>query len=246
VEIDDGSGGTNKIMRFNVNGSADATFGNAGILSPQSFPFTNSIALQADGNMLLGGGATGVPGSGYGYVFAVQRYVSGPSAAIEFYNASLDHYFLSMNPQEVADLDLGVHAGWARTGQSFQVFGSAASAAGTSANPVCRFYIPPEHGDSHFFSADPAECTAVLGKIATDPNYSGYINETPSAFYAPLPDLQTGVCPAATIPVYRLWNQRVDSNHRYTSDSAIKAQMLAKGYVAEGYGPDAVAMCAPQ
>ena len=29
------------------------------------------------------------------------------------------------------------------------------------------------------------------------------------------------------------------------SDAAIKAQMIARGYVAEGYGPDAVAMCAP-
>jgi hypothetical protein len=27
-------------------------------------------------------------------------------------------------------------------------------------NPVCRFYIPPQHGDSHFFSADPASARA--------------------------------------------------------------------------------------
>jgi hypothetical protein len=44
--------------------------------------------------------------------------------------------------------------------------------------------------------------------------------------------------------VYRLWNHRVDSNHRYTTDAAIKAQMIAAGSVAEGYGPDAVDMCA--
>ena len=36
-----------------------------------------------------------------------------------------------------------------------------------------------------------------------------------------------------------------DSNHRYTTDPAVKAQMIAKGYVAEGYGADAVAMCSP-
>ena len=36
-----------------------------------------------------------------------------------------------------------------------------------------------------------------------------------------------------------------DSNHRYTTDAAIKTQMIAKGYVAEGYGSDAVTMCAP-
>jgi hypothetical protein len=42
-----------------------------------------------------------------------------------------------------------------------------------------------------------------------------------------------------------LWNQRADSNHRYTTSTATKVQMLAQGYVAEGYGPDAVGMCAP-
>jgi hypothetical protein len=36
-----------------------------------------------------------------------------------------------------------------------------------------------------------------------------------------------------------------DSNHRYTTDPVVKAQMQAIGYIAEGYGPNAVAMCAP-
>jgi len=58
-------------------------------------------------------------------------------------------------------------------------------------------------------------------------------------------DPPSGACPAGTGPVYRLWNQRADSNHRYTIDATIKAQMIARGYVAEGYGPEAVAMCSP-
>ena len=61
-----------------------------------------------------------------------------------------------------------------------------------------------------------------------------------------LPDLVTGACPAGYVPVYRLWNQRADSNHRYTTDPGIKAYMQSKDYVAEGYGPDAVAMCTTQ
>ena len=59
-----------------------------------------------------------------------------------------------------------------------------------------------------------------------------------------LPNTTTGACPAGTVPVYRLWNQRFDSNHRFTTDPVVKAQMVARGYVAEGYGPDAVSMCA--
>ena len=120
-----------------------------------------------------------------------------------------------------------------------------ANPRGGGVNPVCRFYIPPEHGDSHFFSASPAECASIAQKAATDPNFSGYVLESPAVFFVALPDTATGACPSATVPVYRLWNQRDDSNHRYTTSTAIKAQMIAQGYVAEGYGPDAVSMCAP-
>jgi len=244
--IYDGSDNNNKVMRFNANGSTDGTFGDAGNFIPPSFPIVNSIALQSDGNLLLGGSATDVPGSRYFYVFGVQRYVSGPIAAIEFYNASLDHYFMSMDPQEVGDLDLGVRSGWTRTGLSFLTYGSAAAAAGTDAGPVCRYYIPPQHGNSHFFSVDPMECAILLLLRYKNPNFSGYIQETPHAFYINLPDKVTGDCPANTTPVYRLWNQGTASNHRYTASVVVKEQMIAKGWVAEGYGPNAVDMCAPR
>ena len=162
---------------------------------------------------------------------------------IEYYNVALDHYFITSLQPDIEALDSGHFFGWSRTGLTFQAFADQAS-GGAGVSPVCRFYIPPP-ADSHFFSASPAECAAVLARIATDPNYSGFIYETPNAFYIAVPDMATGACPAGTIPVYRLWNQRADSNHRYTADPATKALMLAKGYVAEGYGPDAVDMCTP-
>ncbi|HSS71639.1 MAG TPA: sialidase family protein [Casimicrobiaceae bacterium] len=165
-----------------------------------------------------------------------------PVTAVEYYNPSLDHYFMSALQPDIDALDTQRIPGWRRTGFSFKVFPSQAS-GGSAVSPVCRFYIPPEHGNSHFFSASPAECATVLQKTATDPNFSGYIYETANAFYIALPDM-TGVCAAGTIPVYRLWNQRPDSNHRYTTDLVIKAQMIAAGSVAEGYGSDPVDMCA--
>ncbi|MDQ6619265.1 MAG: hypothetical protein M3Z31_06130, partial [Pseudomonadota bacterium] len=164
--------------------------------------------------------------------------------AIEFYNASLDHYFVSALAPDIDALDTQRIPGWYRTGQSFAVYPTAA-AAGAGASPVCRFYIPPEHGNSHFLSASPAECATIARLATSDPNYSGYILESPSVFYVVLPDTTTGACPAGTNAVYRLWNQRADSNHRYTTDAAIKAQMIATGYVAEGYGPAGVAFCVP-
>jgi len=164
-----------------------------------------------------------------------------PVTVIEYYNPALDHYFITSLQPDIDALDSGHFFGWSRTGLTFQAFADQAS-GGPGVNPVCRFYIPPP-ADSHFFSAVPAECAAVLAKIPVDPNYSGFVYESPNAFYIAVPDFITGACPAGTIPVYRLWNQRADSNHRYTADPATKALMLAKGYVAEGYGPDAVIMC---
>jgi uncharacterized delta-60 repeat protein len=224
------------VMRFTTQGLLDTSFGDGGVLASSILPNVLSISLQPDGDLLMGGSSAA--GN-----FAVARYAGAPVTAVEFYNASLDHYFMTLNPYEATDLDNAVHRGWVRTGQALRLYGSEASAEGQGLNPVCRFYIPPQHGDSHFFSADADECSNVLGKIQTDPNYSGYVYETASAFYAALPDTTTGACPAGTTSVYRLWNHRADSNHRYTTDPAIKAAMIASGYVSEGYGPNGVAMC---
>ena len=165
---------------------------------------------------------------------------------VEYYDASLDHYFMTPLPDEIGALDSGRIAGWTRTGRVFDAFASVAAAAGAAVNPVCRFYIPPQHGDSHFFSASPDECQVVLARIGSDPNFSGYVYETPAEFYIALPDTVTGSCPSGTAPVYRLWNHRADSNHRYTTDLASRSAMIARGYVPEGYGAMGVAMCTPR
>jgi len=67
--------------------------------------------------------------------------------------------------------------------------------------------------------------------------------ETNAAFLATLPDAATGACPSGQVPVYRLWNNRVDSNHRYTTSLTVRGEMISRGYIAEGYGPNAVALC---
>jgi hypothetical protein len=155
---------------------------------------------------------------------------------VEFYNAARDHYFISAAAAEIADLDSGVHAGWTRTGRGFKAYATAASGA----SPVCRFYIPPPYGDSHFYSASPAECAQVQA------SYPAFTYEAPNVFYIGLPDATTGACATGTVPVYRAWDNRADTNHRYTTSTTVRAQMLAIGWIAEGYGPDQVIMCAPQ
>ncbi len=55
----------------------------------------------------------------------------------------------------------------------------------------------------------------------------------------------TGACPKNTVPVYRVDNNRGDTNARYTTELATKTAMLAKGYEAGGFGPTGVGMCSP-
>jgi len=159
--------------------------------------------------------------------------------AVEFYNASRDHYFLTAGDDEIDALDQGAFAGWQRTGESFKVTRSDAATSGADI-PVCRFYGLPEHGlDSHFYTASQAECDAV------EHGYDGaWLKERADAFYVVRANETTGACPEGTAPVYRLWNARFDSNHRYTTSTAIKAEMVARGYVPEGSGPEKVAFCA--
>ncbi len=164
--------------------------------------------------------------------------------AIEYYNAPRDHYFMTAYESEIVLLDAGHFSGWVRTGQQFQVYSTDPSTNGLASglSPVCRYYGLPSFGlDTHFFSASEAECAAVAVKWPAQ-----WVLETPNAFYAYLPDTQDGSCPAGTIPVYRLYNQRADVNHRYTTSLEIRQQMVAQGWIPEGYGEMAVGICALQ
>jgi hypothetical protein len=64
--------------------------------------------------------------------------------------------------------------------------------------------------------------------------------------YLGMPDTANGACGPGLIPVYRVWDKRIDTNHRYTTDRSLRDQMVAQGWVKEGYGDDLVIMCAPQ
>jgi hypothetical protein len=163
----------------------------------------------------------------------------GTAVAVEFYDAALDHYFMTSSAAEINDLDNGVHGGWERTGLTFLTY--QVQAPGT--NPVCRFYRTPGFGDSHFYSASPSECQAV---IADPVKFPGWTFESANVFYVALPDPVTGACASGTQPIWRFFNQKT-TNHRYTADHATRDDMRADPatWIPEGYGPDSVIMCAP-
>jgi serine protease len=157
-----------------------------------------------------------------------------PISVVEYYNANLDHYFITWADAEIALLDAGTTLkGWTRTQRTFKAFTSAN--AGTTA--LCRIYIPPGKGDGHYFGRDQVECDGTIGK---NPDF---VLESPNFFY--LHPASAGACAIGTVPVYRVFSNRVDANHRYTTDRAVRDAMVAKGWLAEGDGPDTVVMCAP-
>lgn len=158
---------------------------------------------------------------------------------VEFYNATLDHYFITSIAKEISDLDSGVHVGWARTGESFSAY-AVGSSGRTGRRPVCRAYGNPAAGlDSHFYSAVPRECIATITNFGDD-----WLLESTDVFDIELPDTTTGACPADRVAIYRLWNNRVDSSHRFVKTLALRAQMIARGFISEGYGPSGVVFCA--
>lgn len=155
---------------------------------------------------------------------------------IEFYNTTLDHYFITANSSEAAAIDGGsAGAGWSRTGSNFKSGGNSS---------VCRFYGSQSPGpNSHFYTVDSGEC-AYLKQIQTStPDSQKRWNYESLDFASTAP--ASGTCPSKTLPVYRAYNngfsRGVDSNHRLTTNLAALQQAVTRGWSNEG-----VVMCAPQ
>jgi serine protease len=205
-----------------------------GIIADTSSYFASDSACRTDNDC-----GAGIVNAYYAVKESI-RLLSVPKVAvIEFYNQALDHYFIAAATQpDVPALDSGAIPGWARTGRTFNGYPGAESGLAN----VCRFYIPPAKGNSHFYSASTTECDAIYDAAynASDPahaTYTGFVYETGAAFVVDTP--VDGACPPTRLPVWRLWNQRIDTNHRYTTLPAIRNQMIGLGYVDEG-----VVMCA--
>ncbi|HVO90001.1 MAG TPA: hypothetical protein VMV45_15785 [Casimicrobiaceae bacterium] len=196
----------------------------------------NLPALPIDGFSAINRNGTPVPATPRNFSNVSTTMTTLPVTSVEYYNATLDHYFISSLAPDIDALDSGRIAGWARTGKTFLVYASS-QVAGPPVTAVCRIIIPPPHGDSHFFGRSAQECNDTLAKF---PFMS---QETPNAFYVVLPT--NGTCPQGNVPVYRVFDNRADANHRYMTDRAVRDAMVSTGWVAEGDGDDLVVMCAP-
>jgi hypothetical protein len=168
-------------------------------------------------------------------VTAVFTQLVPVALVVEFYNAPLDHYFVTANPLEATAIDNGsAGPGWSRTGLSFKPGGAI---------PVCRFYGSVSPGpNSHFYTANAQECYSLQQAAAATPASLPRWNFEEIAFSTSVPDASG--CPAGTEAVHRAYNNgfalHKDSNHRYTTSTQALQDVVARGWKDEG-----VAMCAP-
>jgi serine protease len=167
---------------------------------------------------------------------AIRTALQPPLVTVtEFYHPQFNHYFITADPGETALLATGKLPPWVPTGLKFKAWNDP----NTNITNVCRFFSASFAPlSSHFYSNAPLACPALQdgGVWALESRRAFYMMPSP-----------TGICPAGTVPLYRLYNNGMGGapNHRYTVDRAVRASMIAARWVAEGNGLDVVFTCVP-
>ncbi len=153
----------------------------------------------------------------------------------EFYAPSLNHFFITANVAEAANLADNPQLGWRPTGDVQIQFNRGLQGVG-GASGVCRFYGHPTIGpNSHFYTADPGECNFLRQLQASTPFGRPRWNYEEIAFASFVPSF--GQCPSGQAPIVRFYNNGAaanDSNHRYVSTQANFNTMAAAGWRNEG------------
>lgn len=159
----------------------------------------------------------------------------------EYYNAAMDHYFMTPLPVEIALCNAGQAPcdGWVPTGKSFNAFAGGDEPPWSAA--VCRFYndsFAPK--SSHFYALHGEGCEVTLQ------DFPDWQLESSDLFAMDSP-LADGTCGQGYVPVYRLYNNGMGGapNHRFTMDPDVRNQMTAIGWIPEGLGVAGVAFCSP-
>lgn len=144
---------------------------------------------------------------------------------VEYYNKSLDAYFITGHSDDQAALD-ALPTAFQRTGMSFQA--TSLATAPSSLTKICRFYISATNPftSSHFYGRQGADCEGIRDQNLPNFTWEGFD-------FA----VQTAIDACAT-PIYRSFRASANgktSNHRYSAGLADYSALSATGaYVGEG------------
>lgn len=148
---------------------------------------------------------------------------------VEYYNTSLDAYFITGRTDEQSLLDKAT--GFTRTGMTFRGFPSSTSAL-LGKPSVCRYYIsiPAPFTSSHFYGTTGGDCELIASLTPSGFSYEGLDFAI---------DKPTGSsCPAnAPYPVYRSFRAAANGktpNHRYATSSTSYGNQVRVGWAGEG------------
>jgi hypothetical protein len=203
---------------------------------------TNGLPLSA--RMLpKGGGRYVLSEAGLSICNDLSSCIGGtlPNTAtlVEYHNALLDPYFMTLEGPEAKGIDLGAAGpGWSRTGAAYRVLADDTAMPVFQFAGVCRFFGTPGIGpNSHFYTIDQGECSYVQKDRGwTLESKSAFVAEVPRSRQVPGTSTLERYCESGRI-LYRLYNDRYaqnDSNHRFVADPALYESMQAQGWKGEG------------
>ena len=145
---------------------------------------------------------------------------------VEFYNKTLDAYFITGRLTEQQTLDAQLD--FRRTGMTFDAVAAASATVGTKR--ICRFYIslttPPT--STHFYGREGTDCESIQAQQPSGFTYEG--------FDFAVAEPTGGVCPTGTKTVYRGFRAASAGktpNHRYTTSPETYNAAQSAGYLAE-------------
>ena len=159
----------------------------------------------------------------------------GEIAVVEYYNRSLDAFFITGRVGEQATLD--ANSSFVRTGMSFLATPPALATSGQL--KVCRFYISQvsPYVSSHFYGTQALQKRDYDCEWLRAQNYSAFSWEDYD-FAVSQSIGGSAACASGTTPVFRgfraLNGNGKTSNHRYTVSNSSYTKAQAAGYVGEG------------
>ena len=149
-------------------------------------------------------------------------------SVVEFYNKTLDAYFITGRISEQQTLD-GL-TDFRRTGMTFEAKAASATASSPGATRICRFYIdlPSPRSSTHFYGREGIDCDQLRAQNLAGFSYEG--------FDFAVAEPTGGVCPTGTSTVYRGFRAAANgktANHRYTTSPETYIAAQNQGYVGE-------------
>lgn len=160
---------------------------------------------------------------------------------VEYYNATLDAYFITGRAAEKAALD-GVPGDFRRTGMQFSATAATSAPAAAGDARICRFYVSvptpaSAFTSSHFYGREGIDCETLLAQLPPSFSYEGFdftVANPVTPGVAGLPLACLGNAPVRVYRVFRAGANGRTGNHRYVTSSATYEGMIATGWTGEG------------